>query len=106
VVAKSLAQDPKPIIRDARTHGVDVGSAEEMQEPFGALRERAKLLWSLKISGRILVAHGAQIVPNLTRVNASACAGMFQLGKELPDRSSSGNCFGSKISPVPAERMA
>jgi hypothetical protein len=42
-----------------------------------------------------------------TRVNASSArAGMFQLGKESPDRSSFGDCFGSKISRAPAERMA
>ena len=70
VVAKSLAQEPKLIILDEPTRGVDVGSVEEIHEIIRALAREGKavvvissyLPEILKISDRILVARGGQIV--------------------------------------------
>ena len=70
VVAKSLAQEPKLIILDEPTRGVDVGSVEEIHEIIRGLAREGKavvvissyLPEILKISDRILVARGGQIV--------------------------------------------
>ncbi len=70
VVAKSLAQEPKLIILDEPTRGVDVGSVEEIHEIIRGLAREGKavvvissyLPEVLKISDRILVARGGQIV--------------------------------------------
>jgi len=69
-VAKSLAQEPKLIILDEPTRGVDVGSVEEIHEIIRGLAHEGKavvvissyLPEILKISDRILVARGGQIV--------------------------------------------
>lgn len=70
VVAKSLAQEPKLIILDEPTRGVDVGSVEEIHDIIRGLAREGKavvvissyLPEILKISDRILVARGGQIV--------------------------------------------
>jgi ABC-type sugar transport system ATPase subunit len=70
VVAKSLAQEPKLIILDEPTRGVDVGSVEEIHEIIRGLAREGKavvvissyLPEILKISDRILVARGGQMV--------------------------------------------
>jgi len=70
VVAKSLVQEPKLIILDEPTRGVDVGSVEEIHEIIRSLAREGKavvvissyLPEILKISDRILVARGGQIV--------------------------------------------
>ena len=70
VVAKSLAQEPKLIILDEPTRGVDVGSVEEIHEIIRGLARDGKavvvissyLPEILKISDRILVARGGQMV--------------------------------------------
>ncbi len=70
VVAKSLAQEPKLIILDEPTRGVDVGSVEEIHAIIRALAREGKavvvissyLPEILKISDRILVARAGQIV--------------------------------------------
>jgi ABC-type sugar transport system ATPase subunit len=70
VVAKSLAQEPKLIILDEPTRGVDVGSVEEIHEIIcGLARDGTAVIVIssylpeiLKISDRILVARGGQIV--------------------------------------------
>ncbi|HZD24986.1 MAG TPA: ATP-binding cassette domain-containing protein, partial [Alphaproteobacteria bacterium] len=70
VVAKSLVQEPKLIILDEPTRGVDVGSVEEIHEIIRGLAREGKavvvissyLPEILKISDRILVARGGQIV--------------------------------------------
>jgi ABC-type sugar transport system ATPase subunit len=70
VVAKSLAQEPRLIILDEPTRGVDVGSVEEIHEIIRRLAREGKavvvissyLPEVLKISDRILVARGGQIV--------------------------------------------
>jgi ABC-type sugar transport system ATPase subunit len=70
VVAKSLAQEPRLIILDEPTRGVDVGSVEEIHEIIRGLAREGKavvvissyLPEILKISDRILVARGGQIV--------------------------------------------
>ncbi len=70
VVAKSLAQEPKLIILDEPTRGVDVGSVEEIHEIIRGLAREGKavvvissyLPEILKISDRILVARNGQIV--------------------------------------------
>jgi ABC-type sugar transport system ATPase subunit len=70
VVAKSLAQEPRLIILDEPTRGVDVGSVQEIHEIIRGLAREGKavvvissyLPEILKISDRILVARGGQIV--------------------------------------------
>ena len=70
VVAKSLVQEPKLIILDEPTRGVDVGSVEEIHQIIRGLARQGKavvvissyLPEILKISDRILVARGGQIV--------------------------------------------
>ena len=70
VVAKSLVQEPKLIILDEPTRGVDVGSVQEIHEIIRGLAREGKavvvissyLPEILKISDRILVARGGQIV--------------------------------------------
>jgi len=70
VVAKTLVQEPKLIILDEPTRGVDVGSVEEIHEIIRGLAREGKavvvissyLPEILKISDRILVARGGQIV--------------------------------------------
>jgi len=69
VVAKSLVQDPKLIIMDEPTRGVDVGSVAEIHEIIRELAQEGKavvvissyLPEILHISDRILVARGGQI---------------------------------------------
>ena len=69
-VAKSLVQEPKLIILDEPTRGVDVGSVQEIHEIIRGLAREGKavvvissyLPEILKISDRILVARGGQIV--------------------------------------------
>jgi simple sugar transport system ATP-binding protein len=70
VVAKSLVQEPRLIILDEPTRGVDVGSVEEIHELIRGLARAGKavvvissyLPEILKVSDRILVARGGQIV--------------------------------------------
>lgn len=70
VLAKSLVQEPRLIILDEPTRGVDVGSVEEIHEIVRGLAREGKavvvissyLPEILKISDRILVARGGQIV--------------------------------------------
>ncbi len=69
VVAKSLVQDPKVIILDEPTRGVDVGSVAEIHEIIRGLAREGKavvvissyLPEILQISDRILVARAGQI---------------------------------------------
>ncbi|TAM36101.1 MAG: sugar ABC transporter ATP-binding protein [Burkholderiaceae bacterium] len=70
VVAKSLVQEPRLIILDEPTRGVDVGSIAEIHELIRSLARDGKavvvissyLPEILSISDRILVARGGQIV--------------------------------------------
>jgi ABC-type sugar transport system ATPase subunit len=79
VVAKSLVQEPKLIILDEPTRGVDVGSVEEIHEIIRSLAREGKavvvissyLPEILKISDRILVARGGQIVAESNPEEAS-----------------------------------
>jgi ABC-type sugar transport system ATPase subunit len=79
VVARSLAQEPKLIILDEPTRGVDVGSVEEIHELIRRLAREGKavvvissyLPEILKISDRILVARGGQIVAEFDPKNAT-----------------------------------
>ena len=79
VVAKSLVQDPRVIILDEPTRGVDVGSVEEIHEIIRGLARDGKavvvissyLPEILSISDRILVARGGQIVAEFNPENAT-----------------------------------
>jgi simple sugar transport system ATP-binding protein len=70
VVAKSLVQDPRVIILDEPTRGVDIGAVSEIREIIRELADEGKavvvissyLPEILTISDRILVARGGQIV--------------------------------------------
>ncbi|MBN9887147.1 sugar ABC transporter ATP-binding protein [Pelagibaca abyssi] len=79
VVAKSLAQDPKVVIFDEPTRGVDVGAIPQIHRSIRELADRgmAVIVISsylpeiLSISDRVLVARGGRIVEEMASSEAT-----------------------------------
>lgn len=79
VVAKSLIQEPRLIILDEPTKGVDVGSVEEIHEIVRSLAREGKgvvvissyLPEILTVSDRVLVARAGQIVAEFSGSEAT-----------------------------------
>jgi simple sugar transport system ATP-binding protein len=85
VIAKSLVQDPKLIIFDEPTRGVDVGAIAEIHHLIGALADdglavvviSSYLPEILSLSDRILVARQGRIVEELSPDEATSETVMF-----------------------------
>ena len=85
VIAKSLVQNPKLIIFDEPTRGVDVGAIAEIHHLIGALADdglavvviSSYLPEILSLSDRILVSRQGRIVEELSPDEATSEAVMF-----------------------------
>jgi len=85
VIAKALAQNPKLIIFDEPTRGVDVGAIAEIHQLIGALADdglavvviSSYLPEILGLSDRILVARQGRIVEELSPQEATSESVMF-----------------------------
>jgi simple sugar transport system ATP-binding protein len=85
VIAKSLVQNPKLIIFDEPTRGVDVGAIAEIHHLIGALADEglavvvisSYLPEILSLSDRILVSRQGRIVEELTPDEATSETVMF-----------------------------
>jgi simple sugar transport system ATP-binding protein len=85
VIAKSLVQNPKLIIFDEPTRGVDVGAIAEIHHLIGALADEglavvvisSYLPEILSLSDRILVSRQGRIVEELSPDEATSETVMF-----------------------------
>jgi rhamnose transport system ATP-binding protein len=79
VVARCLGRDPRVLLLDEPTRGIDVGAKEEMFELLGEMLEKgiavvlvtSELMEVLGLADRVLVMHERRIVGELSREEAT-----------------------------------